>query len=221
MATGRADHLARWSALHGGYDPTSSWFVRRWLAVAHAGARPLAAMRVPPAAVTLLGLLLAVGAVPLAAAGGRWGYLAAALVVLSGVADGVDGAVAILRDRTSAVGFVLDSVADRCADLAYVAALWAAGAPGPACAAGGALALLQEYARARAATAGMTGVGVVTVWERPTRVVVTAVALLGAGAWSSRWASAGAWAWVGLGAVGFVQLSIVVGRRLAGSPPPG
>jgi len=53
------------------------------------------------------------------------------------------------------------------------------------------------------------------VWERPTRVIVTAAFLLCAGLFADDvWASLGAAAWVGLGVVGLGQLLIVVRRRL-------
>ena len=77
--------------------------------------------------------------------------------------------------------------------------------------------LLQEYTRARAVAGGMSEIGVVTVWERPTRVVVTVMFVLGAGIYgaaAATWAAWGAYAWVGLGAVGCVQLIVVVRRRL-------
>jgi CDP-diacylglycerol--glycerol-3-phosphate 3-phosphatidyltransferase len=79
---------------------------------------------------------------------------------------------------------------------------------------------LQEYARARAGNAGMTEIGVVTLWERPTRVIVTALFLLGAGIYldaAAGWATAGAAAWATLGAVGLSQLLVVVRRRLTGT----
>jgi len=85
------------------------------------------------------------------------------------------------------------------------------------CVGAGALMGLQEYARARAGAAGMAEVGVITVWERPTRVVVTAMFLLGAGIYvgqGAAWATWGAWAWLGLGVVGLAQLLVVVRRRL-------
>ena len=69
----------------------------------------------------------------------------------------------------------------------------------------------------------MSEVGVVTVWERPTRVVVTAMFLLGAGLYmgsSAQWATWGSWAWLGLGAVGLAQLLVVVRRRLTAEDPP-
>ena len=50
---------------------------------------------------------------------------------------------------------------------------------------------LQEYTRARAAAGGMAEIGVVTVWERPTRVIVTAMFVLGAGIYVSAAADVG------------------------------
>jgi CDP-diacylglycerol--glycerol-3-phosphate 3-phosphatidyltransferase len=140
------------------------------------------------------------------------------LVVASGLLDNLDGAVAVLSGRTSRWGFVLDSGCDRLADAAYCVALLLAGAPAWAAVTGAGLAWLQEYVRARAAVAGMPEVGVVTVSERPTRVIVTAMFLLGAGLYPAAaqvWAAAGAGAWTVLGAAALVQLLIVVRRRLA------
>ncbi|WP_218566297.1 CDP-alcohol phosphatidyltransferase family protein [Vallicoccus soli] len=170
-----------------------------------------------PDLVTLLGVLVSAGATGLAALQGRWVVAAAAVVVLSALLDSLDGAVALLTGRTSAWGSVLDSVVDRVSDGLYLVALWLVGAPPGLCVAAGALTVLQEYARARAAASGMQDIGVVTVWERPTRVVVTSLFLLGAGLYvgaAATWAALGAAAWVGLGVVGLVQLLVVVRRRL-------
>jgi CDP-diacylglycerol--glycerol-3-phosphate 3-phosphatidyltransferase len=183
----------------------------------YAAGRPLARARVAPDAVTAGGLILAALVLPPAAAGGRWLLLAVAVVVLSAVLDGVDGTVAILSGRTTRWGYVLDSACDRVADACYLAALWLAGAPGPLCAAAGTVVLLLEYLRARAAAAGMSEVGVITVAERPTRVIITAMFLLGAGLYPSaagEWAAAGASATLTLGLVGVAQLVRVVRRRL-------
>jgi len=97
------------------------------------------------------------------------------------------------------------------------------GAPVGVCVAAGVLMLLQEYARARANAAGLPDIGIVTVWERPTRVIVTTMFLLGAGIYvasSAWWASAGAWGWVVLGVIGFSQLLVVVKARLSGPDSP-
>jgi phosphatidylglycerophosphate synthase len=221
-----SEYLDRWSGLHGEAAPTG--LVGWWLRFAYRVAVPLIRLRVGPDAVTVLGLLVAVAASPPAAAGGRWPLLGALLVVVSGVLDNLDGAVAVLTGRTTRWGFVLDSLCDRLSDAAYAIALALAGAPWPAAAAGAALSWLHEYARARAAVAGMPQIGVVTVSERPTRVIVTAMFLLGAGLYPASadgWATAGTVAWVGLGTVGLVQLLVVVHRRLraadAGLPPAG
>jgi phosphatidylglycerophosphate synthase len=208
------EYLDGWQALHGDYDPRGNPLVRRWLSLSYAVARPLAVARVSPDLVTLLAVLLAAAALGPAAAGGWWLLLAAAMVVLSGLLDNVDGAVAVLTGRATPWGAVLDAVADRVADLLFLAALLLAGAPVVACALGGALMFLLEYLRARAAAAGLTDVGVVTVWERPTRVIVTAAFLVAGAVVGDPWPALGAWAWVGLGAVGLVQLAVAVRRRL-------
>ena len=166
---------------------------------------------------TAAGLLVAGAAVVPAASGGRWPLAAAALVVVSGLLDSLDGAVAVLAGRTTRWGFVLDSLCDRVADAAYGLGLVAAGAPAVLGVCGVAAGWLHEYVRARAGVAGMPEVGVVTVSERPTRVVVPALFLLGAGlhpAAATAWAGAGAAALTAVGVVGLVQLLVVVRRRL-------
>ena len=213
----RAEYLARWSDLHGGYDPTASPLTRTYLAIVYGLARPLAATRVPPDVVTLLGVGFSGLVVWVASLGGRWPILAFALVVLSGLVDSLDGAVAVLTDRVTRWGYVLDSVADRVSDGLYLVALWLLGADVWVCVAAGALMMLQEYARARALAGGLDDIGVVTVWERPTRVITTAMFLLGCGIYPSAaetWARAGAAAWLGLGVIGLVQLLAMVRRRL-------
>jgi phosphatidylglycerophosphate synthase len=212
--TSLEEYLDGWQALHGGYDPRGNPLVRWWLSLSYAVARPFAAARVSPDLVTVLAVLLAAAALGPAAAGGWWLLLAAALVVLSGLLDNVDGAVAVLTGRATPWGAVLDAVADRIADLLLLVTLLLAGAPVVACALGGALMFLLEYLRARVAAAGLTDVGVVTVWERPTRVIVTAAFLVAGAVVGDPWPALGAWAWVGLGAVGLVQLAVVVRRRL-------
>jgi phosphatidylglycerophosphate synthase len=211
----REDYFDGWRDLHGGYDPRSTTLVRWWLSVTYDVARLPARARVSPDLLTFLAVLVSIGAAALAWVGGQWLMLAAAAVVVAGLLDNVDGAVAVLTGRSTRWGYVLDSAADRVSDLAYVAALWLAGAPAEVCVVGGALMFLQEFVRARAGAAGMSEVGVVTVWERPTRVIVTAAFLGCTGLFGDDlWARIGAAAWISLGVVGLVQLSIVVRRRL-------
>jgi CDP-diacylglycerol--glycerol-3-phosphate 3-phosphatidyltransferase len=178
----RDSYLRAWSVTHGGYDPaTGGVLVRRWLRLTYLLARPLAVLGAPPSAVTAVAAALPALALAPAAAGGRWPLLAALIVLASAVLDSLDGAVAVLRDRVSPVGFVLDSVADRVADALYLVALWLLGAPGWLAVAAAAALFLLEYTRARAGNAGFGEIGVVTVGERPTRVILTVAGLLAAG----------------------------------------
>lgn len=218
----RQQYLDRWSALHGGYDPRASGPVQAWLILVYTLARPLVRMRVGPTAVTLAGGLLAAAALYPAWVGGSWAVAAAALVALSGISDSLDGAVAVLTQRTSRWGYVLDSLVDRVSDVAYLVLLATLGAPGWLCVAAGVLMGLHEYTRARAGNAGMGEIGVVTVAERPTRVIVTTVCVLGAGLHpgaAAAWATAGAGAWLVVGLVGLGQLLVHVHRRLSSGVP--
>lgn len=216
----RGEYFRRWSALHGGYEIGRSRMVRGWLTMAHAVARPLVRAGAGPGAVTLGGILLAL-VVPLLALGAdaapRIVLACSALVVVSGLADNLDGAVAVLTDRATRTGYVLDSVSDRVADVAYLTTLWLVGAPGVLLTAGGLATFLQEYTRARGAAAGMEEVGVVSIAERPTRIIIAAAFLLGAGLYPDSavgWATAGAAAWLAVHVVGFVQVSLAVRRAL-------
>jgi CDP-diacylglycerol--glycerol-3-phosphate 3-phosphatidyltransferase len=218
-------YLDAWSGAHGGYDPRLAFWPRTWLRLVHVLAVPLARRRVSPDALTVVGLAVA-GAVPaVVAPGDGWPLLAVPVVVASAVVDSLDGAVALLTGRTTRFGYVLDSVCDRLAEALYVVALALLGAPVWLCSAALALAWLPEYTRARAVGAGMTEIGVVTVWERATRVVVTAfgvglagIAGLAGTSLADRVAAACALAWVVLGVLGTAQLLIAVRLRLLRRP---
>jgi CDP-diacylglycerol--glycerol-3-phosphate 3-phosphatidyltransferase len=227
---GAADYLRRWGETHGGYDAAANPWTRGWLMIVHRAAAPLVRRRVHPDLLTLVGLavsalvpVLALGRVPALL------MLAVPVVVLSGLVDSLDGAVALLADRSTRFGYVLDSLVDRLTELAYLLALYLAGAPGWLVVLAGLPAWLLEYVRARAVGAGLTEIAVLTVWERATRVVVTAVGLFLAGVAALAlpgpldrprgdvvaWVSAGtAGLWVALGAVGLVQLLVTVRRQL-------
>jgi CDP-diacylglycerol--glycerol-3-phosphate 3-phosphatidyltransferase len=146
---------------------------------------------------------------------------AAAAVLLAGLLDSLDGAVALLTGRATPSGSVLDSVADRLGEVAWLIAFWVAGVPAGLLVPAGAVSWLHEYVRARAAVAGMAEIGVVTVGERPTRVAVAAAGLVVAGAvgllrpgWAGGVLTAAAAAWLVLGLVGAVQLATAVRRAL-------
>ncbi|GGG03577.1 hypothetical protein GCM10007304_17110 [Rhodococcoides trifolii] len=172
----RAEYLARWSALHGDAD-VGSPLLRGWLTVMFRIAFPLVRLKVSPSVVTAFGVAVAVSAVAMTASGGSWVLLAAVAVLLASVFDGLDGAVAVMQRKESSFGYVIDSVADRCCDLMFFACLAVVGAPLPLVIAVSVLTMLQETARARATAAGLTDIAVITVWERPSRVITTIVTL--------------------------------------------
>jgi len=204
------DFLARWSGAHGGITPRG--LVLGWLRIVHRVARPLARRRVPPWVLTGASATCGV-AVPAAVLAGRWGALSGAvLAVVCALLDELDGAVAVLTDTASAWGRVLDPLVDRIGDVAFLVALVLAGAPGELAVGVGVLTLLQESVRA---SARLPDVGVVSVWERPSRVIVTSLGLLGTVLTPGVPVATIA---VAIGAVlavvGFVQVYVTVRRRL-------
>ena len=199
-------YVDRWSALHGGYDPRTSTWARTWLRLTFRLAAPLTRAGLSPHLLTGAGLLAA-ALVPAAVYAG-YPLVAVPLVVLSGLLDSLDGAVAVLADRVSPLGYVLDSVADRLGEALLLAALWLAGATGWLCVLAGAAMWLHEYIRARATGAGLADLGVVTVGERPVRLVLVAAGLaLGVPETFAAFAA-------GIALAGVVQLLVVVHRRL-------
>jgi CDP-diacylglycerol--glycerol-3-phosphate 3-phosphatidyltransferase len=209
--------LQRWSQVHGGYNPNQSVWVRGWLSGVYRFARPLARLGANPNVLTAWTVWLALAVLLAAAAGGRWRMLAGLLLVVSGLGDSLDGAVAVLTDRTSRWGYVLDSLVDRVNEIIFVAAVVVVGAPpalGVAC---GAMVLLLEYLRARGSNAGGGDIGTITVGERPNRVALCAVGIHFSGVFLQ---SAPAIATASLALltiltlVGLVQLVLAVRRQL-------
>lgn len=142
-------------------------------------------------------------------------------VLVSGVLDGLDGAVALLTGRVTRWGGLVDSVADRLSEIAFLLTLVVLGAPARICAAGLVAAWLLEYVRARALAVGFTGIGVVTVGERPTRVAVAAGFACAAGVLPGGpafWAGLGATVWAVTAVIGVVHLLLVL-RGLPGGDP--
>jgi CDP-diacylglycerol--glycerol-3-phosphate 3-phosphatidyltransferase len=178
----RSAYFDRWRVLHGGYDPrTGSAGLRGWLTLVHALARPLARAGVQPDVVTISSIWVTGLVLLLCQAGGRWWILAGLLMVVSGVFDTLDGCLAVLEDRTTRWGYVLDSVVDRVNDTLYLVALVLLGCPVWLAASCGFGFFLLEYLRARAGNAGGDEVGRITMAERPTRVIVLSLTVLTSG----------------------------------------
>lgn len=223
-AKSRAQYLIRWSQLHGGVDPGASRIIGGWLAMSYAVGKPVARVGFSPNVITSLGPLVA-ASVPLLVWLGTdssqsgWLWLAVLMCAVAGLVDSLDGVVAVITGRTSAWGYVYDSVADRISDCAMLSALWFAGAPGGVVVGAGILTFTQEYSRARAGAGGMSEVGVISIWERPTRIIVVAV-FVGLCAWapygisSTRWATFGAALALVLSLVGLTQVLAAVRRGL-------
>lgn len=212
-----AGYLERWAPLHGGYDPRRSAVLLGWLRLTFAVARPLARRGLRPDVVTLWGLWLAFAVYVAALAGGRWPLLAGIVLVASGLADTLDGCVAVLTERATRWGYVLDSLVDRASDVVYLFAMVAVGGRVDLALTAGLAFGFLEYLRARAGNAGMDRVEVATVGERATRVICCAVGLVVAGLFPDRAALATSLA-LGvlavLSAAGVAQLLVAVRRYL-------
>lgn len=218
----RDGYFDRWQALHGGYDPrTGSVWLKGWLSMVYAIARPLARRGVQPDVVTLSSVWLAGLVLVLAEVGGRWWIAAGWVMVFSGLGDTLDGCVAVLEDRTTRWGYVLDSVVDRCNDGIYLLAVVAVGTPPEL-----AVALLfgfflLEYLRARAGNAGGDEVGRITMAERPTRVILLSPSIHFSGVFlglSDVLPVVGPSILLAMTAVSVVQLGATVRRQLLALP---
>lgn len=216
-----AGYLERWSVLHNGYDPSGSFMLRGWLEMTFWIGRPLARRGILPDMLTVWSVWLAFAVFVPAQAGGHWPVLAGWLLVVSGLGDTLDGCVAALTNRATRWGYVLDSVVDRINDVIYLVAVWSVGGPAAlAIAAGCALGLL-EYLRARAGNAGMGEVGVVTIGERATRVILCAASIHFGGVFvehAELVATIGLAALTAVSVIAVVQLTVVVRRALLGQP---
>jgi phosphatidylglycerophosphate synthase len=190
----RDDLTEAWSALHRGLRPSP--LVRHWLALMWMLARPLVAARVPPAAVTVAGVVLAVDALLFAA---RLPLVALALILAAALCDGLDGAVALLQGRITRAGAFADTIADRIADTAFALAMWQAGAPLWLAGLAAALSIGLEFARRRP---------LITVAERPTRVICAALACVSAAVSDATWPpTVCAAVWVAATLIAFGQLA--------------
>jgi CDP-diacylglycerol--glycerol-3-phosphate 3-phosphatidyltransferase len=188
----------RWSALHHEIDPARVPLLTPWLRAMWWLARPLA--RVPPTALTVLGVLLALDAVLLA---GSLQWTAAVAVLLAALCDGLDGAVAVVADRATRSGALADAVADRVADLAFAAVLWRCGAPWGLAVACGALAVAVDLVRRMRHIPAF-----ITVGERPTWTICTVLACGSAAITAARWPVLGCGGvWAAAGVVALVQVA--------------
>ncbi len=162
---------AQWSDLHGGAE--ISGIVKGWLWISFRIARTLHALHISPNLLTSLGVIAGILTIPTAHT--PW---AIALLTLSLIGDGLDGSLAIVGNRTSDRGAIIDSVSDRTSEFAWLVAFIQIGAPLAVVGAAWGVANAQEYLRARAGGLGVREIGVVTIAERPVRASLFVIALI-------------------------------------------
>ena len=164
----REQFFIKWSDLHGGAEIKG--IVKWWLSVSYSIARVL--IRISPTLLTLLALpvaLLFLYYLP--------SPLSILLLVLTLAIDGIDGTVAILAEKVSKSGAVLDAFVDRLVESAWAYGLFLLGAPWQLVLSAWLAAFVQEYMRARAGGLGVSEVGIVTIAERPVRATLLFIGL--------------------------------------------
>ena len=117
----RKEFFIEWSRLHG--DAETKGIVRAWLSISFAVTTALRAIRITPNGLTYLSLIC--GALFLYFIDSHW---AIAFLVLSLMADGLDGSLAIITRRVSRWGAALDAVMDRIVESLWAIGLFALGA---------------------------------------------------------------------------------------------
>ena len=168
----RSDFFQQWSSLHGNAKITG--VVRAWLTVSYKTCRILLKLRLTPNSLTLLSLIFA--ALYLNYIATDW---AIAFLVLSLMADGIDGTLAIISHRITRFGAALDSIVDRVVEALWVIGLYQLGAPLIWVLIAWVASFTQEYLRARAGGLGVHEIGVVTISERPIRASMIFIVLIG------------------------------------------
>ncbi|MBI3429547.1 MAG: CDP-alcohol phosphatidyltransferase family protein [Actinobacteria bacterium] len=160
-----------WSREHG--NVSTRGVVGVWLRISYRLAKICTAGRISPNGLTALGVVSAIGTAVLSP---HWSI--AFLLLISLLCDGIDGSTAIVQNRTSKLGAVLDSVADRVSESFWAIAFYRLGAPLTWIVALWMIATIQEYSRARLGSEGMREIGVVTLAERPVRAIAFLVAII-------------------------------------------
>ena len=168
----REEFFNKWSALHGGAQIKG--LIKAWLTISFALCRFLSKLRITPNGLTYISLVFA----------GFYlyfidSYWAIAFLVLSLMADGLDGTLAIITGRVTRWGAALDSVVDRIVEAIWAIGLFHLGAPWQFVLTAWLAAFSQEYMRARAGGLGIQEIGVVTISERPVRATFIFIALIG------------------------------------------
>ena len=164
MRISRTEFNQRWSALHG--DVEIQGVIAGWLAISYYLASLLSFFRVSPNFVTFIGLLASLSLFYIDAV-----VIIALLILFSLICDGVDGSLAIYQNRTSRLGSLYDTLADRISEACWLTIAAYLLVPEEYAIAIWVLSATQEYARTRLASMGYSEIGVVTPTERPMRAI--------------------------------------------------
>lgn len=202
----RDKFFAIWSSLHG--DVPVTGIVRGWLSISYAIVRPLHRMRITPNILTSLGLIAAIATWPTAHS-----WLAPVCLVLSLICDGIDGSLAMISEKTSRRGAMIDSFVDRVSEVFWALAFYRIGADLRVIFIAAILAFTQEYLRARAAGLGYSDITAVTIAERPVRASLLFIALI-AFQLNINLVSNISMIWLGMQGVSLIYLSSVYFKRL-------
>ena len=168
----RGEFFAHWSTLHGSAEVRG--IVSAWLSISFHISKPLIWLKISPNTLSILSIFAAGGFLFLIDS--HW---AIALLVISLLLDGIDGTVAILAQKSSKFGALIDGVADRIVEGLWAIALYILGAPWQLVITAWLAAFLQEYLRARAGGLGVNQVLIVTWCERPVRATLIFIPLMG------------------------------------------
>ena len=167
----KSDFLSTWSKIHG--DAQVTGIVKGWLNISYLITKLLAKIRISPNGLTIFGLVF--GVLLYLNSQSIWAPI---FLVLSLICDGLDGSLAIITEKSSKWGAILDSVIDRLTEVFWVLALYSLGINLNLLIAVLIFSTVQEYLRARAGGVGVVEVGVVTYAERPVRASFVFIALI-------------------------------------------
>lgn len=167
----KSEFLSTWSKIHG--DAQVTGIVKGWLNISYLITKLLAKIRISPNGLTIFGLVF--GVLLYLNSQSIWAPI---ILVLSLICDGLDGSLAIITEKSSKWGAILDSVIDRLTEVFWVLALYSLGINLTLLIAVLILSTVQEYLRARAGGVGVVEVGVVTYAERPVRASFVFIALI-------------------------------------------
>jgi len=167
----REDYFELWSKLHGGVKVAG--IVKVWLGASFILSKPFVKVRISPNWISLLGVVASI----FTYAEAHKDYCLV-LLALALLCDGIDGTIAILTNKATKRGAMVDAICDRLSEALWAFAFYRLGAPAWLVGAAWVLAFTQEYSRARIAGLGEYRIDVVTIAERPVRATFLALAIL-------------------------------------------